>query len=158
MDLSFARSPGMKMTKLVQYRTIIGNNLMPPFFLISPNTLLASPIFMFDVCGIDIAIRSCLWRFFSKDYQKKRRQLYKVQWNLFNTTKELVMGHFRFWRRFMILPFVYLNISKSGLSFSFGPRGAKYTIGSRGRRMTLGIPGTGLFYTIFRKKNRKHSV
>jgi hypothetical protein len=65
------------------------------------------------------------------------------------------MGHVRFWRRFMILPFVYLNISKSGLSLSFGPRGAKFTFGSKGNRATLGIPGTGLFYTSFFKRSKR---
>jgi len=42
---------------------------------------------------------------------------------------------------------VTLNLSKSGGSLSFGPRGAKFTVGSRGKRATVGIPGTGLFYT-----------
>ena len=54
---------------------------------------------------------------------------------------------FRFFRRMKIAPGVTLNLSKSGPSFSFGPRGAKYTVGSRGTRKTVGIPGTGLFYT-----------
>jgi len=54
---------------------------------------------------------------------------------------------FRFWRRSKIAPGVTLNLSKSGGSFSFGPRGAKFTVGSRGKRATVGIPGTGLFYT-----------
>jgi len=54
---------------------------------------------------------------------------------------------FRFWRRIKIAPEVTLNLSKSGGSLSFGPRGAKFTVGSRGKRTTLGIPGTGLFYT-----------
>lgn len=52
----------------------------------------------------------------------------------------------RFWRRFQILPGVTLNISKSGVSFSFGVRGLKYTVG-RGSRLTVGLPGTGLSYT-----------
>ncbi|HIQ40307.1 MAG TPA: DUF4236 domain-containing protein, partial [Sulfurivirga caldicuralii] len=39
------------------------------------------------------------------------------------------------------------NLSKSGGSLSFGPRGAKFTIGPRGKRATVGIPRTGLFYT-----------
>jgi predicted Zn-dependent protease len=54
---------------------------------------------------------------------------------------------FRFWRRAKVLPGVTLNLSKSGGSLSFGPRGAKYTISPRGRRTSVGIPGTGLFYT-----------
>jgi len=54
---------------------------------------------------------------------------------------------FRFWRRVKIVPGVTLNLSKSGGSLSFGPRGAKFIVGSRGKRATVGIPGTGLFYT-----------
>ncbi len=54
---------------------------------------------------------------------------------------------FRFWRRIRIAPGVTLNLSKSGGSFSFGPRGAKFTVGSRGGRATVGLPGTGIFYT-----------
>jgi len=54
---------------------------------------------------------------------------------------------FRFWRRTKIAPGVTLNLSKSGGSLSFGPRGAKFTVGSRGKTATFGLPGTGLFYT-----------
>jgi tetratricopeptide (TPR) repeat protein len=54
---------------------------------------------------------------------------------------------FRFWRRIKIAPGVTLNLSKSGGSVSFGPRGAKFTVGPRSKRATVGIPGTGLFYT-----------
>ena len=54
---------------------------------------------------------------------------------------------FRFFRRVNILPGLTLNLSKSGPSFSFGPRGLKYTVGPRGTRKTFGIPGTGLYYT-----------
>jgi len=54
---------------------------------------------------------------------------------------------FRFWRRVRIAKGVTLNISKGGISTSFGPRGAKYTVGRRGQRTTMGLPGTGLFYT-----------
>ena len=54
---------------------------------------------------------------------------------------------FRFWRRIKITPGVTLNLSRSGGSLSFGPRGAKFTVGSRRKRATMGIPGTGLFYT-----------
>lgn len=65
------------------------------------------------------------------------------------------MGHFRFWRRIKIFPGVYLNIGKNGLSFSFGTRGLKYTIGRKRKRFTAGIPGTGLFYTKEKKKNKQ---
>ena len=54
---------------------------------------------------------------------------------------------FRFWRRIRIAPGVTLNLSKGGVSVSFGPRGAKLTVGKSGARATGGIPGTGLFYT-----------
>ncbi|RLB90929.1 MAG: DUF4236 domain-containing protein [Deltaproteobacteria bacterium] len=53
---------------------------------------------------------------------------------------------FRFWQRVKIAPGVTLNLSKSGGSLSFGPRGARFTVG-RGKRAMMGIPGTGLFYT-----------
>ncbi len=39
-----------------------------------------------------------------------------------------------------------LNISKSGVSTSVGPRGADLYIGSRGVTANAGIPGTGLSY------------
>ncbi|MFW6107771.1 MAG: DUF4236 domain-containing protein [bacterium] len=54
---------------------------------------------------------------------------------------------FRFWRRKKLAPGVTFNLSKSGGSLSFGPRGAKFTVSPRGRRSTVGIPGSGLFYT-----------
>ncbi|MBW1947179.1 MAG: DUF4236 domain-containing protein [Deltaproteobacteria bacterium] len=53
---------------------------------------------------------------------------------------------FRFWRRIKIAPGVTLNLSRSGGSLSFGPRGARFTVG-RGKHAMMGIPGTGLFYT-----------
>ena len=57
------------------------------------------------------------------------------------------MGYFRLFRRIKIAPGVTINVSKSGLSTSFGPKGAKITVGRRGVRRTVGIPGTGLYYT-----------
>lgn len=65
------------------------------------------------------------------------------------------MANFRFWRRFKIFPGVYLNISKKGISFSFGVRGLKYTVGKSKKRFTIGIPGTGLFYSKEKKKKEK---
>lgn len=62
------------------------------------------------------------------------------------------MGNFRFWRKLKIFPGIYLNLSKSGISFSFGVRGAKYTIGNKTKRHTVGIPGTGISYTSIKKK------
>ena len=54
---------------------------------------------------------------------------------------------FRFFKRMNVLPGVTLNLSKSGGSFSVGPRGARLTMGPQGARVSLGIPGTGLYYT-----------
>ncbi len=54
---------------------------------------------------------------------------------------------FRFWRRIKLASGVTLNLSKSGGSLSFGPRGAKFTLSPHGNRATAGIPGTGMFYT-----------
>ena len=66
---------------------------------------------------------------------------------------------FRFFRRMNIALGVRLNFSKSGISPSFGVRGARVTLGRSGIRRTVGIPGTGLFYTdvtgFGRKRSRK---
>lgn len=53
----------------------------------------------------------------------------------------------RFHRSVRLLPGVRLNLSKSGVSASFGRRGAWLTVGPKGARATVGIPGTGLSYT-----------
>lgn len=50
----------------------------------------------------------------------------------------------RFQRRKKILPGVWLNFSKKGVSASFGVHGAKINVGKRGTYLTSGIPGTGL--------------
>lgn len=50
----------------------------------------------------------------------------------------------RFQKRIQILPWVWLNISKSGFSFSFGPPGLSVNLGKKGVKTTIGIPGTGL--------------
>jgi hypothetical protein len=53
----------------------------------------------------------------------------------------------RFQKRIRILPGVYINLSKSGVSASVGGKGATVNVGSTGKRMiTVGIPGTGLSY------------
>lgn len=54
---------------------------------------------------------------------------------------------FRFQRRIKILPGVTVNVSKSGLSTSLGPKGAKVTLGHGKVRKTVGLPGTGLSFT-----------
>lgn len=62
---------------------------------------------------------------------------------------------FRFFKRIKVAPGITMNLSKTGASFSFGPRGMKYTVGSKGTRTTFGIPGTGLYYTQYNKKGKK---
>lgn len=64
---------------------------------------------------------------------------------------------FRFYKRVNILPGISMNLSKSGPSFSFGPKGMKMTIGGKGVRSSFGIPGTGVYYTTYKgyKKNSK---
>jgi hypothetical protein len=54
---------------------------------------------------------------------------------------------FRPWRRVRIAPGLRVNVSRSGLSASFGARGAWFTTGRRGKRVTLGAPGTRPFLT-----------
>jgi hypothetical protein len=53
---------------------------------------------------------------------------------------------FRFQKRISILPGVRINLSKSGVSTSLGPRGADVNIGRDGVTANAGIPGTGLSY------------
>jgi hypothetical protein len=54
---------------------------------------------------------------------------------------------FRFRKTIRILPGIRLNLSKTGVSTSFGGRGLTTTIGHGKRRTTVGIPGTGMSYT-----------
>jgi hypothetical protein len=53
----------------------------------------------------------------------------------------------RFRKRIRILPGVWLNVGKSGVSISIGSKGLTVNIGERGTRTTLSVPGTGLSYT-----------
>ena len=59
----------------------------------------------------------------------------------------------RLWRRIKIAPGVTINVSKSGLSTSIGPRGAKVTLGRHRIRRTVGLPGTGLYFTSSTKRS-----
>ena len=68
------------------------------------------------------------------------------------------MAHIRFWKRIKILPGIYLNISKKGISISFGPRGMKYTIGRKRKRFSAGIPGTGIYYIDQKKSKKKTKI
>lgn len=51
---------------------------------------------------------------------------------------------FRFRRRPRVIPGVWLNLSKSGVSAPIGGRGLTLNLTQRGARPTVGIPGTGL--------------
>jgi hypothetical protein len=53
---------------------------------------------------------------------------------------------FRFQKRISIFPGFRLNLSKSGVSGSVGPRGADVNIGRHGVTTNAGIPDTGLSY------------
>ena len=51
----------------------------------------------------------------------------------------------RFRKRIKVAPGVYLNIGKSGVSGSFGPRGMSVNVKPGKKvRVTAGIPGSGL--------------
>lgn len=52
----------------------------------------------------------------------------------------------RFRQTFKLFPGVHLNLSKSGISASFGVPGATLNVGRRGLASTVGLPGTGLSY------------
>ena len=51
----------------------------------------------------------------------------------------------RFKKRIKILPGVYINLSKSGISTNIGIKGANVTFGPDATYVTTGIPGTGLY-------------
>ena len=54
----------------------------------------------------------------------------------------------RFQRRIRLAPGLFLNVSKRGVSLSFGRPGATVNIGGKGGpRATVGLPGTGVSYT-----------
>jgi hypothetical protein len=54
---------------------------------------------------------------------------------------------FRFRRIIPLVPgLVYLNLSKSGISFSFGKRGAMVNVGHGKQTVSVGVPGTGMGY------------
>lgn len=53
----------------------------------------------------------------------------------------------RFRRSFKIAPGVRFNVSKSGVSWSLGGRGATVNLSKRGVRQTIDMPGTGLSFT-----------
>ena len=60
----------------------------------------------------------------------------------------------RFRRSFTIFPGVKVNVSKGGISFSVGKRGATLNFSKRGVRQTVGIPGSGLSHSSYIMKNK----
>lgn len=54
---------------------------------------------------------------------------------------------FRFRKIFSLGKGFRLNVSKGGISTSFGKRGATLNLGKSGARTTFGIPGSGLSFT-----------
>lgn len=54
---------------------------------------------------------------------------------------------FRFRKNITLIPGVRLNISKSGMSISFGGKGLTFNLGRKGARGTVGLPGSGMSYS-----------
>ena len=55
----------------------------------------------------------------------------------------------RFRRTYKIFPGVRINVSKSGISTTIGPRGFHLTFSKHGIRRTIGLPGTGISETSY---------
>lgn len=65
---------------------------------------------------------------------------------------------FRFRKIIKLFPGVRLNISKSGLSTTFGGPGAAINIGKRGTRGTIGLPGSGMSYSTMLSGGRRRAA
>lgn len=66
---------------------------------------------------------------------------------------------FRFRKSLKIGKGIRVNLSKSGISTSFGKRGASVNLSNRGTRVTTGIPGTGFsFSKLFGKGNKSKTT
>lgn len=50
-------------------------------------------------------------------------------------------------KRIKILPGIYINLSRSGISTSVGIKGASVTTGHGKTHTNIGIPGTGISYS-----------
>jgi hypothetical protein len=53
---------------------------------------------------------------------------------------------FRYYKRVHLSPWLSFNVSRSGVSTTFGPHGLHFTVGPRGTTESVGLPGTGLSY------------
>ena len=51
-----------------------------------------------------------------------------------------------------------VNLSKRGVGFSVGTKGARYSVGPRGRSWTFSIPGTGLSYQTRARGRRRRAT
>ena len=54
---------------------------------------------------------------------------------------------FRFQKRIKILPGVRINLSKTGLSTSFGGKGMTVNVRDGNVKTTVGLPGSGMSYS-----------
>ncbi len=63
----------------------------------------------------------------------------------------------RFRRTFKVFPGVRVNVSRSGISTTVGPRGFHFTFNKRGISRTVGLPGTGLSESSYIVKNEPES-
>jgi hypothetical protein len=63
------------------------------------------------------------------------------------------MKGLRIGKRVQLLPGLFLNVSKSGVSLSLGVPGLTHNVDHKGKhRTTLSMPGTGVSYTHHHKK------
>ena len=53
----------------------------------------------------------------------------------------------RFQKRIKIFPGLTINLSKSGVSTSLGPKGGTVNVKGGRTKLTVGLPGTGLSHT-----------
>ncbi|UTM60477.1 DUF4236 domain-containing protein (plasmid) [Photobacterium sp. CCB-ST2H9] len=68
------------------------------------------------------------------------------------------MKGLRFQKRIRILPFLWINLSKSGVSFTVGGRNLKLNFGKKGAVASVNVPGTGVSRkSLSRKSTAKSS-
>lgn len=63
-----------------------------------------------------------------------------------------------FRKRIKIAPGLFINLSKSGASFTIGPKGANVNIGKRGAYFNTSLPGTGIYSRCKITNNTKMST
>ena len=65
------------------------------------------------------------------------------------------MGYLRFGRRFHVGPGLWMNLSKSGVSWTVRMGPVSWNFGKRGTRRTVNLPGRGLSYITYKSKKKK---